>query len=584
MALKILIADDSMIAQNMGKKILSDAGYEVLAVSNGAAAVKKLAEAHPDIILLDVYMPGYSGLEVCERVKSSPETARIPVLLTVGKLEPFRPEDGMKAKADGLIIKPFEATDLLTVVGKLAERVQAAPAAPRKPAAAIAEPEPQTAEPESRQMHMPSELAAAPAMMEEFVVEPTPASAPMDVPPAPAFTVEHEPVAQPEPAPATAAEAINLQPFMPEPEDAAEAAEVMQAQPLEATPAQPAGLPSLEIRFEVAPAPDLEFASAPKETPEYIPPDEKLVTDRTEIITPTIPLPVDDSFVVVEEPPELAVFDGHQPEQADHHSEARVADALEAFEKAAAIPEERPKVVPDVVLEPVVMEPEAAETEQPVSFLDAALRDETPQARAAAASVVPSKPPTCYRAPLGKTSFDDNLGRALESMLADAVTAQNQKPPAEVPRSLDDIDEALGLLPGPPLEEAEEAEAEQEIVIPPKEERVNVSFGPDVGDAKEIVGPPQPVKPEPVAQVTPVKATPLSVPPVQPVEIHPVAAVPAPGPGEAKPSVSREQAIASVDKALDTVNRAIAKQIVDRVLERVRPELVEEVVRLLKQG
>lgn len=141
MALTILLADDSLIAQNMGKKILSDAGYEIVAVSNGAAAMKKLTEAKPDIMLLDVYMPGYGGLEISEKVKSSPATAHIPVLLTVGKLEPFREEDGIKAKADGVIVKPFEATDLLAVVAQVAQRVlarQAQPTASAAPADASA--------------------------------------------------------------------------------------------------------------------------------------------------------------------------------------------------------------------------------------------------------------------------------------------------------------------------------------------------------------------------------------------------------------------------------------------------------------
>src|SRR5512133_470636 len=111
-----------MTAQNMGKKILTDAGYEVVTVSNGAAAVKKIAEVIPDLAILDVYMPGYNGLEVCERVKLSAATAHTPILLSVGKMEPFRPEDGMKVKADGVIIKPFEATDLVTVVEKLVAR------------------------------------------------------------------------------------------------------------------------------------------------------------------------------------------------------------------------------------------------------------------------------------------------------------------------------------------------------------------------------------------------------------------------------------------------------------------------------
>jgi len=123
-SLRILFADDSMTAQNMGKKILADAGYDVVAVSNGAAAVKKIAEQKPDIIILDVYMPGYSGLEVCEKVRGSLETMKIPVLLTVGKMEPYKPEDANRVKADGVIIKPFEASDLLAIMKKFEERVE----------------------------------------------------------------------------------------------------------------------------------------------------------------------------------------------------------------------------------------------------------------------------------------------------------------------------------------------------------------------------------------------------------------------------------------------------------------------------
>lgn len=126
-SLRILFADDSVTAQNMGRKILTEAGYEVVAVSNGAAAVKKIAEQKPDIIILDVYMPGYSGLEVCEKVRGSLETLKTPVLLTVGKMEPYRPEEANRVKADGVIVKPFEASDLLAIVKKFEERIGQAP-------------------------------------------------------------------------------------------------------------------------------------------------------------------------------------------------------------------------------------------------------------------------------------------------------------------------------------------------------------------------------------------------------------------------------------------------------------------------
>jgi CheY-like chemotaxis protein len=123
LARKILLADDSVTAQNMGRKILSDAGYEVVTVNNGSAALKKILEQKPDLIVLDVYMPGYSGLEVCQRVKENKETARIPVLLTVGKLEPFKPEEARRAKADAFVVKPFEASELLAAITRLEDKI-----------------------------------------------------------------------------------------------------------------------------------------------------------------------------------------------------------------------------------------------------------------------------------------------------------------------------------------------------------------------------------------------------------------------------------------------------------------------------
>jgi CheY-like chemotaxis protein len=163
-----------MTAQNMGRKILSESGYDVTTVSNGAAAVKKIAEIKPDLVILDIYMPGYTGLEVCERVRANFDTANLPVLLTVGKMEPYRAEDGAKVRADGVIVKPFEATDLLAVVKKLSEKISVAPAK------RVAEEEPdqeektfqQFSQPEHAMpshVDVPAEIAVAPALaMEEF--------------------------------------------------------------------------------------------------------------------------------------------------------------------------------------------------------------------------------------------------------------------------------------------------------------------------------------------------------------------------------------------------------------------------------
>jgi len=123
LARTVLLADDSVTAQNMGRRILMDAGYEVITVNNGSAALKKIHENPPDLIVLDVYMPGYGGLEVCQRLKESGETMRIPVLLTVGKMEPFKTDEAKRVRADAHIVKPFEAGELLAALTKLEDRI-----------------------------------------------------------------------------------------------------------------------------------------------------------------------------------------------------------------------------------------------------------------------------------------------------------------------------------------------------------------------------------------------------------------------------------------------------------------------------
>ncbi len=165
-SLKVLFADDSITAQNMAKTILGEAGYEVTVVSNGAAAYKKIQESAPDVLILDIFMPGYSGLEICEKIRAERATASIPVLLTVGKMEPYRPEDGARVQADGVIVKPFEASDLLAVMQQFESKIEAARArsAP-KPASAPRPPADQSQWSMSPvEETVPEEMPVAPAM------------------------------------------------------------------------------------------------------------------------------------------------------------------------------------------------------------------------------------------------------------------------------------------------------------------------------------------------------------------------------------------------------------------------------------
>jgi CheY-like chemotaxis protein len=103
----------------MGQKILTAEGLDVITVSNGEAAVKKLGEAEFDLVLADVYMPGHDGYEVCQWVKDSPKHSHIPVVLVVGALEMFEQEKVEHVHADGLLKKPFEATAMMEKVRPL---------------------------------------------------------------------------------------------------------------------------------------------------------------------------------------------------------------------------------------------------------------------------------------------------------------------------------------------------------------------------------------------------------------------------------------------------------------------------------
>lgn len=207
MSLKILLADDNITAQRLGSKILTDAGHEVIAVSNGAAAVKKIASEKPHLLILDVYMPGYSGLEVCEKVKNDPMTAQVPVILTVTNMEPFDQADGNRVRSDGLMIKPFEASDLLAVVQKFEAKSKPAaqqqdysqtvkmPAVEEFKDASYEEWKAEaTGEEETAKIEVPHEMASAPAL---GIDEPMHAAEPAhmdEAPPAPTFEI---PAAEP---------------------------------------------------------------------------------------------------------------------------------------------------------------------------------------------------------------------------------------------------------------------------------------------------------------------------------------------------------------------------------------------------
>ncbi len=177
---KILVADDNSNIQKMVGLALKDQGIEVIAVGNGEAAVRKIADLRPDLVLADVFMPVRNGYEVCKFVKDDASLAHIPVILLVGAFDPLDEQEAQRVGADGVLKKPFVPPDpLISMVKSALTRagvvlgaasspvapppmpVAAKPAAP--PAPKIVPPKPTfTPEPEEEPV-APSSLSSRPA-------------------------------------------------------------------------------------------------------------------------------------------------------------------------------------------------------------------------------------------------------------------------------------------------------------------------------------------------------------------------------------------------------------------------------------
>ena len=97
---KLLLADDSITIQKVVNLTFADEGIEVISVGDGDAAMQKIAEAAPDLVLADVNMPGMSGYQICESIKQNAATQAIPVILLVGSFEPFDEAEAYRVGAD----------------------------------------------------------------------------------------------------------------------------------------------------------------------------------------------------------------------------------------------------------------------------------------------------------------------------------------------------------------------------------------------------------------------------------------------------------------------------------------------------
>ena len=115
----IFIADDDQNALRILEHLMVGQGYDVITASDGQTARKEIFRCHPDLIILDNYMPGFSGNEICKEIKSKAETRLIPVITLTGFSETPDKIEAIEAGADDFINKPFKPIELITRIKSL---------------------------------------------------------------------------------------------------------------------------------------------------------------------------------------------------------------------------------------------------------------------------------------------------------------------------------------------------------------------------------------------------------------------------------------------------------------------------------
>lgn len=119
MSARILVVDDILPNVKLLEAKLTSEYYDVLTASSGEEALKSVTENKPDIVLLDVMMPGMDGIEVCRRIKSNPDTAHIPVVMVTALTDSQDRVRGLESGADDFLSKPVNDTALMARVRSL---------------------------------------------------------------------------------------------------------------------------------------------------------------------------------------------------------------------------------------------------------------------------------------------------------------------------------------------------------------------------------------------------------------------------------------------------------------------------------
>ena len=119
---RILIVDDESAIRLVCQLNLDSVGFRTLEAADGETALALARSEHPDLILLDVMLPGIDGLRVAEELAASPDTREIPILFLSARSDRSDEERGHEAGGLGYITKPFDPEDVITRVRDVLER------------------------------------------------------------------------------------------------------------------------------------------------------------------------------------------------------------------------------------------------------------------------------------------------------------------------------------------------------------------------------------------------------------------------------------------------------------------------------
>jgi twitching motility two-component system response regulator PilH len=116
---KILIVDDSPTERHVLNDMLTKAGYEVVASDNGEDAILKAKSLRPDVILMDVVMPGLNGFQATRAISRDPDTRTIPIIICTSKSQETDKIWGMRQGARDYVVKPIDRDELLAKIAAL---------------------------------------------------------------------------------------------------------------------------------------------------------------------------------------------------------------------------------------------------------------------------------------------------------------------------------------------------------------------------------------------------------------------------------------------------------------------------------